>query len=103
MPTLDEVVKIAGSFAHVTQVPHFDKIAFKVKSKIFVTIDAKADRICVKLSPIDQNVFCSFNPEVIHPVPNKWGKHGWTLAYLQELPYDLLTDFLCCAYEEASR
>jgi hypothetical protein len=47
-------------------------------------------------------VFSSFDKEIIHPVPNKWGKQGWTLFYLEILPEELFRDALTTAYCEVA-
>lgn len=103
MSTIDDVIKIVGEFSNVTQAPHFDTTAFKIKKKIFVTFHEKLNRICVKLSLLNQNVFSSYDANMIHPVPNKWGTHGWTFGYLSEMPSSLLQDLLRCAYQEVSQ
>jgi hypothetical protein len=94
--------KLALSFEETSEAPHFDKTAFRVKKKIFVTFDEKARRITVKLSAVDQSTFCLFNKTIIYPVPNKWGTHGWTHVELKTVPREMLTDILTTAYCEAA-
>jgi hypothetical protein len=36
--------------------------------------------------------------EIIFPVPNKWGKHGWTLVSLNLVNEELLMEVLTSAY-----
>ena len=69
----DVIKHIALSFPQTSEQSHFDKPSFRIGKKIFATHNLKENRICVKLSEIDQNVFSSFDPTVIYPVPNKWG------------------------------
>ena len=85
---------------NITEVPHFDKVAFKSKSKILMTMNVKENRICVRLSLENQNIFCSYNKNVIYAVPNKWGKHGWTLVNLADIQLELLEDVINCSYED---
>ena len=68
--------KLAMSFEEVTEEPHFDKTSFRVAKKIFVTMNEPEKRMTVKLSKLDQDVFCSFDANVIYPVPNAWGKQN---------------------------
>jgi hypothetical protein len=74
-----------------------------VAKKIFATLDVSAGLACIKLSEIDQNVFCTFDKNLIYPVPNKWGKQGWTLVNLTDIQEDMLVDALTTAYYEVAR
>ncbi len=98
MVKLDFAKEYALSFDESDEAPHMDKIAIRVKKKIFITINTKMKRVCVKLNAIDQHVFCSFNSEIIFPVPNAWGKQGWTLVYLAKIRKEMFKDIVTCAY-----
>jgi len=101
MATFGALEKIASSFPQVTEEPHFEKISFQVKKKIFATYDAKNNRATIKLSETDQDTFTSTSPN-IYPVDNKWGRQGWTLVELSEVSQELLTDVLRAAYREVA-
>lgn len=90
--------KLVLSFPETSEAPHFDKVAFKVKKKIFMTYNEAQHRICVKFSEIDQSVFSSIDQKMIYPVPNNFGKQGWTLIDLDLIPEDILKDAIQTAY-----
>lgn len=90
--------RFALSLPGTTEVPHFEKTSFRVKKKIFATYDEKHNRACLKLSEIDQNVFSTIDKTVIYPVPNKWGRQGWTFIELDRLDNQILQDALQTAY-----
>ncbi|TKC05412.1 MmcQ/YjbR family DNA-binding protein [Pedobacter polaris] len=98
MITLDKFKEIALSFPETNEQPHFEKPSFRLGKSIFATYDSKNNLACLKLSEIDQSVFSAFNKEIIYPVPNKWGKQGWTLFDLAAVREDLFTDALTTAY-----
>ena len=98
MVPLDLARNFALSFDHVLEGSHRDVVSFKVKSKIFMTMNAKENRICIRLSPVDQNVFSAFDSSVIYPVPNGWGKYGWTLINLKKVKKEMLKDAVTTAY-----
>lgn len=98
MVTIEEVRKLALSFPETDEHPHFDKKAFRVKKKIFATLDEKARRMMVKLSSTDQSVFCSYNSEVIYPVPGGWGRQGATFVELRKVRKSMFKDALTTAY-----
>src|SRR5688500_3917693 len=92
-------IKVASSFPEVVQLPHFEKLSFRVKKKIFATLSEEKSIAMVVLSLIDQSVFCAFNKEIIYPVPGKWRMQGCTYIELKKLPGAMLTDLLSIAYE----
>lgn len=94
--------QLALSFPGVEEQPHFEKTSFRVKKKIFATHATDSHIICVKLTEIDQSVFCAFDKTIIYPVNNKWGKQGWTLVELKKVRKDMLVDILTTAYKEVA-
>ena len=101
MATFGTLEKIILNFPEVTVEPHFEKISFRIKKKIFATYDEKNNKVTVKLTEIDQDDFSSLSPN-IYPVDNKWGKQGWTFIELGEINQDLLTKTLTSAYCEVA-
>ena len=102
MVTLDVFRKLALSFPGASEEPHFDKISFRVTKKIFATYDDKNNRASIKLSEIDQDVFCSADKAIIYPVDNKWGTQGWTIIEMKKVHKDLFADALQTAYCEVA-
>lgn len=90
--------ELALSFAAVTEEPHFGKTSFRINKKIFATLNSKENRATIKLTEIDQSVFCA-NPKYLFPVPNKWGKQGWTHINLETTPKEMCLDALQKSYE----
>lgn len=93
---------LALSFPESAEAPHFEKTSFRVAKKIFATLNLKEKRACVKLSEIDQDVFSAFDKTIVYPVPNKWGKQGWTLVDLTRVREDMLVDILRSSYCEVA-
>ena len=102
MVTFDTLRKLALSFPGTKEEPHFEKISFRVKNKIFATYDNNKKIASIKLSEIDQNVFSSADKTIIYPVDNKWGKQGWTLIEMSKVHKDLFVDALTTAYCEVA-
>ena len=78
--------------------PHFDKISYRVKNKIFATLDSKKKVLVLKFNEIDQSVFSDIGKSYIYPVPGGWGRHGWTILEYDSLEIELLTDALTVSY-----
>jgi predicted DNA-binding protein (MmcQ/YjbR family) len=66
MPTPDHVRQIALSFPKTTEQPHFEKTSFRVNKKIFATLNVKHNRITIKLSLKDQDLYALWQK---HRVP----------------------------------
>jgi len=98
MVTPKEVQTFALAFEEATQEPHFEKQSFRVKKKIFATLDLKKNRAVLKLSPVDQSVFSDYDATVIYPIPGSWGKQGWTIVELKKVRKDIFKDALTMAY-----
>lgn len=98
MVTIERFREIAFYFPEIEESPHFEKTSFRVNKKIVATLDLKTQIVCVKLSEIDQSAFCAFDNTIIYPVPNKWGKNGWTLIELTKVNEETLIDAFKTAY-----
>ena len=93
---------LALSFPGTTEMPHFEKNSYRFNKRIFATLDTTNHCTCIKLSQVDQSVFCSIDKTIIYPVNNKWGKQGWTIIELQKIKKPLLKEALKKAYIEVS-
>ena len=90
--------KLALSFPEVAELPHFEIQSFRVNKKIFTTLWEKENKVMIKLPVNDQSVFCSFNSEIIYPVPGGWGNKGATFFELSKIKRSMLKDALAVAY-----
>lgn len=98
MATVETYRQLALSFPDVVEMPHFDRVSFRINKKIFTTILEKDMLIMVKLSLVDQSVFCAFDKNIIYPVPGGWGKQGATYIDLKKIKKSMLKDALTTAY-----
>lgn len=102
MVSVNTFRKIALALPNTIEQPHFEKRAFKAgKKRIFCTLSEKDRTATVRLSDVDQSVYCGIDAEMIFPIPNKWAKQGWTVIDLKRIPLALLKEVLLKAYEFA--
>ena len=99
MVTPSEARKSALALPEVEEKSHFNQPDFRVKGKIFAVLHAGSNEIMVKLSVIDQSVFCSFDKTVIYPVPGGWGKKGATLVNLKKVKRSMFLDAITTAWK----
>ena len=94
---------MARSFPGVEQVPHFERIGFKVTGKkMFCTYLAKDHTANIFLTLNEQKQFCELKTG-IHAVPNKWGEKGATTFHLDTVSKEVVMEALQSAYNEVMR
>ncbi len=98
MITPETVRQMALSFPETDEHPHFDRRAFRVKKKIFATLSEKDMTVSLKLTLVDQSVFCAYDKTVIYPVPGGWGRMGFTYVNLKKVNKSMFKDVLTTAY-----
>jgi hypothetical protein len=82
--TLDEIFGLALTLPEAVRASHFDNPDFRVRNKIFAS-SARPDVLVFKLTPEQQEMLTTTTGEVFFPIPNKWGKQGWTNAWIDKL------------------
>ena len=78
MVTAAQVRKLALSFPEAAESSHFDQPDFRVRGKIFATLDADGKRGTLKLAPELQAMLLDARPEAFYPAAGYWGRQGWT-------------------------
>lgn len=101
MTTAKDLRRVALALEGTTEAPHFDRAAFKV-ARIYVTLAADRRTANFKFTPDEQEFKCLLAPEAFAPVPNAWGKQGWTIATLSKLSAAELEDALKIAWAHAA-
>ncbi|WP_426486478.1 MmcQ/YjbR family DNA-binding protein [Flavobacterium sp. 2] len=102
MVSFENFKKMALSFENATEEPHFEKTSFRINKKIFATFDEKNNRAVLKLNEIDQSVFCASSEMIFYPIPNKWGKQGWTIVELSKVRSEMFEDALLLSYQNVA-
>lgn len=102
MVTVAAARQLALSLPETEEKSHFETPDFRVKNKIFATIKADKQLMMVKLSAVDQSVFCSFDTTVIYPVPGGWGRQGATYIELKKVKKAMLLDALTTAWKNVA-
>jgi predicted DNA-binding protein (MmcQ/YjbR family) len=98
MVSLQTARQLALSYEGAEEQPHFEKQSFRVRKKIFLTLDEKKLIACIKLDEIVQDIFCNIDKKQIYSVPNKWGKQGWTFIALKLIKKELFKEALTASY-----
>ena len=76
--------RIALSFDGASEYPHFDRRAFRARVT-FATLAPDERTANLKFTPDEQALKCAVAPAAFSPIPNAWGRRGWTCAKLAAL------------------
>ena len=79
-----DLVRLAMALPGVVDYPHFDRRAFKARVT-FVTLASDGLSANFKFSLDEQALKCAVAPDAFAPIPNSWGRRGWTCATLAAL------------------
>lgn len=96
----DDIRRLALALPEAHEEPHFDSTSFRVKGKIFATLDPAFNdgSFVLKLDPEDQHNLVEGRPGVVAPIDGYWGRSGWTRVYARDLEVEELADFLRTAW-----
>jgi YjbR len=100
MATGNDLRRLALNLEGTAEAPHFDRAAFKA-ARIYVTLAGDGKTANFKFTPDEQEFKCMLAPEAFAPVPNAWGRQGWTTATLAKLKVAELKSALETAYQHA--
>ncbi|MGD9541349.1 MmcQ/YjbR family DNA-binding protein [Methylocystis sp.] len=100
MATSKEFRRIALSLEGTGEAPHFDRTAFKV-ARNYATLAADGLTANLKFTPDEQAFKCMMAPQAFAPVPNAWGRQGWTTIRLEAVDIAELRDALETAWRGA--
>jgi hypothetical protein len=100
MSSAADLRRIALLLEGTNEAPHFDRAAFKV-ARIYATLAADGLTANLKFTPDEQELKCLVAPEVFTPVPNAWGKQGWTTVCLAKARIPDLSSALEMAWRHA--
>jgi hypothetical protein len=84
MATAKDLRGLALALDGTTEAPHFNRAAFKVV-RIYATLTADGRTANFKFTPDEQEFKCMMLPKGFAPVPNAWGRQGWTTGTLSKL------------------
>ncbi len=99
MYNLESLKDNLRSMPGCSEVPHFEKTAYRTKKRIFASLEENGNTLTVKLSPVQQSVYTGLKG--VAKVPNKWGEQGWTNININETDPDIMLEMCRLAYLDA--
>jgi hypothetical protein len=98
----EALAQLALSLDGTTEVPHFDRRAFKTRT-IFVTLAPGGRTANLKLDRDQQDHWCVLLAPGLAPVANKWGAQGWTVMQLDQLSDDDIAILVRLAWSNTAK
>ncbi len=102
MQTINQFRKLALAFEEVYEEPHFEKASFRIRKKIFATLDVDSQIVVLKLPLIQQSVYHEMDAAMVYAVEGVWGKQGWTKISLKLVSKEILQQLLIIAYSNVA-
>ena len=101
--TPDNFRKIALSFPEAVESAHMHHPDFRVRNKIFATLDYPDEHwAVVKLTLEEQEQFVRAKPRTFHPVKGAWGRRGNTNVCLPEADVAIVRKAVAAAWRNAA-
>ena len=94
--------QIGGDLPGVTGRDHFGGDGLYVNKRIFATVWHDKGEVNVRLNPEQQQSFVAKKATAFSPVPNAFGRQGWTTIKLAFVDRKLFTQALKAAWENAA-
>lgn len=103
--TGEDLRRLALAFPGALEKPHFDRAGFRVEGRggrMFATLPADGESANLMLGREEQALLVEAEPEIFHPVPNKWGENGATTVVLARTDEATLRSALTMAWRRAA-
>lgn len=94
--------RLALTLPEATESAHMGHPDFRVRNKIFATLDASETLGMVKLNPEQQHEFVKAHPEIFVPVKGGWGRKGATYVRLAAAKEEMLVKALGIAWRNTA-
>ena len=83
--TFDDFRRLALDMPEAVEAAHMSKADFRVRNKIFATLDDAEDLGTLKLSRDQQQLLIDSLGPAVFPANGSWGAQGWTRLRLADL------------------
>jgi len=100
--TADEFRKLALSLPEASESAHMQHPDFRVRGKVFATLEPDQEWGMVKLTPDEQASFLHAEPDVFKPASGAWGRGGCTIVRLGDADGATVREALIAAWRNTA-
>ena len=83
MVTVAQFRKLALALPESVEASHFEQPDFRVRGKIFASLEGDGGCVTLKLAPELQAMLLGAKPKAFEPAAGYWGRQGWTRVQLK--------------------
>jgi hypothetical protein len=98
---VDDFRRIALALPEAEEKSHFGKPDFRVRNRIFASLPPGGHAV-LKLTPEEQAMLTSAEPDIFRPVKGGWGRQGWTEVNLSAADETTLRSACLMAWRNAA-
>ena len=98
MITRAQFAELALAMPEAEQAAHFGNPDFRVRNKIFATLDRDGERGSLKVRAEIQGLLVEARPDVFVPAAGAWGASGWTYVMLERVELDEMRELIADAW-----
>ena len=92
--TQGDIRRLALALPEAVEADHHGSPSFRVRGKIFCTVNQDLPRMMVKLDPEDRHNLAEAHLGVIEAVPGHWGRKGATFVWYEKADEALIVMLL---------
>jgi len=92
------VRKLALALEGASEVPHFDRAAFRTPRRMFATMSGDGRDVNFMFDPMLQEHYVAMAPDAFAPLANAWGKQGATRCLLKAVDEATFRSALAAAH-----
>lgn len=100
--TAKRVRQLALKLENASEVPHFDRTAFRTPRRMFATLAGDGSDVNFMFDLATQEAFCQEAPDAITPVSGGWGRMGATRCELAKIDEGTFVSALTAAHARAN-
>ena len=93
--------ELALALPETSEVPHFDRAAFRTPRRMFATLAGDGTNLNFMFDAMLQEHYCAMAPDAFAPVPGGWGRMGATRCDLKKVDLASFRSALAAAHARA--
>lgn len=100
--TANDIRAQALALPEALEQPHFERVSFRVRGRIFATLPPEGDHVVLKLPVEVKESLRQTDANAVIPLPGAWDKGGWTQIAIRRMEAAKLADLVRLAWAQVA-